>query len=397
MFYLSFDNQIQLLLLQSFSAYMFATCLTVKTHDTRLRAMGLSFFIPLVLAGYSFLVSPYNVNAASVYLDLSWFLLILLLVLISLVRKPADALKFLYVIIFLLPVGAILIQKRLTGLNYTMYIQTANLVLAAAQFIMTVVSLICRNRDSALLHSGILLTSVGFALFLYESGNWVLALLPAGAGLFVCALYLYLNTYGKLKSEHERYSLELDRINQSIRAEVTRRVNEIERAGRLTARSVKTDGMTGLYLKSTLISLMESMTERMPYSSFSVLLIDIDDFGKINEGLGRQAGDRCIRSVSGLIQASFRKDDITARFGGDEFAVILPGVSSVRACLSAERFRQAVQEKSDPKVTVSIGIATYPDDADNVTALLEAAGRALDVSRRNGKNRITCYSMLHKN
>ncbi|NLW03229.1 MAG: diguanylate cyclase [Clostridiaceae bacterium] len=396
MFYLSFQNQLQLLLLLGFSSYIFATALTIKLEDPRIKAAGLSFAIPLILGTYSFFVGPYNVNGASMYLELSWFLLILVLTLISLLQRPSESLKFLYVVIFFLPAAAIIMQSMLLRLNYRLFVRVFTLVLCAIELLMAVICLLGKNKTRVLLYSGIFLMAAGFTLYGSGIQNLFIAIIPAAAGIYICAHYFYIHSYGVIKYEHSKFSHELERINRSIHVEVIRRVKEIERTNRQLVEKSKMDSMTGLYLKTTILTLLENMIERAPTSRFSLLILDIDHFKDINDSLGHQTGDRCIKALSKLIQTSFRKDDIAGRFGGDEFVVILPGASSVRAYVTADRFRQTVQEKSNPNITISVGIATYPEDGKNVTGLLDAADKALYTSKQNGRNRVTCYNMVDK-
>ena len=140
--------------------------------------------------------------------------------------------------------------------------------------------------------------------------------------------------------------------------------------------------MTGLYLKSTILNLMENMIERSPNSRFSLLMFDIDHFKGINDNQGHQTGDKCIKTLSKLYADLFQKRSIPGRCGGDEFIVILPGASAVRAYLTADRFRQTVQEKSDPSITISVGIATYPEDGNSVTSLIPPSIRPCTPPRR---------------
>ncbi|NLI38567.1 MAG: diguanylate cyclase [Clostridiaceae bacterium] len=397
MFYLNFQNQLQLLLLLGFSSYIFVTSLSIRLKDPCLKAMGLSFVIPLILGSYSFFVGPHNINGASLYLDLSWFFLILMLTLISLVQKSNESMKFLYPVIFFLPIAAILMQGLLLRLNLRSFIGFFILFLAAIELIMMVLNLISKNNTRLMLHSGIFLLALNFALFISNSQNLLLITSLAAAGLYICSHYFYSYTYGVLKSEHSRFRQELEKINHSIHAEVVRRIHEIERSNRKLVEKSKTDSMTGLYLKSTILNLMENMIERSPNSRFSLLMFDIDHFKGINDNQGHQTGDKCIKTLSKLMQTCFRKEDIPGRYGGDEFIVILPGASAVRAYLTADRFRQTVQEKSDPSITISVGIATYPEDGNSVTSLISAVDKALYTSKENGRNRVTCYNMVDKN
>lgn len=394
MFYLSFENQLQLLLLLVLSSYIFATGLSISLKDPSLKAMGLSFVIPMILGVYSFLSGPHNINAASLYLDLAWFLLILVLTLISLIQHAAESLKFLYPVLFFLPVAAILMQPMLLGLDCSYYMRIFVIGLAAIELLMTLFGLFGRNKSRLMLTSGILLMAVGFILILSDYPHLLMVLVPPAAGLLLCAVYFYKNTYGRLKAEFSRTSEELERLNRSIHAEVMRRVRGIEQAGRSLAEVVDTDSLTGLNQKSAILNTMENMIENTPRARFSLILIDIDHLQDINEKHGKQAGDQCLKSLSRLIQASFRKDDVPGRYGGDEFAILLPGTTAARAALVADRFRQTVQAKTSPAITVSAGVAAYPDDASHVEALIAAADKALQASKENGRNRVTCCHQL---
>ena len=143
MFYLNFQNQLQLLSC-SVSSYIFVTSLSIRLKDPCLKAMGLSFVIPLILGSYSFFVGPHNINGASLYLDLSWFFTVLMLTLISLVQKSNESMKFLYPVIFFLPIAAILMQGLLLRLNLRSFIGFFILFLAI-ELIMMVLNLISKT------------------------------------------------------------------------------------------------------------------------------------------------------------------------------------------------------------------------------------------------------------
>ena len=329
MFYLNFQNQLQLLLLLGFSSYIFVTSLSIRLKDPCLKAMGLSFVIPLILGSYSFFVGPHNINGASLYLDLSWFFLILMLTLISLVQKSNESMKFLYPVIFFLPIAAILMQGLLLRRNLRSFIGFFILFLAAIELIMMVLNLISKNNTRLMLRSGIFLLALNFALFISNSQNLLLITSLAAAGLYICSHYFYSYTYGVLKSEHSRFRQELEKINHSIHAEVVRRIHEIERSNRKLVEKSKTDSMTGLYLKSTILNLMENMIERSPNSRFSLLMFDIDHFKGINDNQGHQTGDKCIKTLSKLMQTCFRKKTYPA---------VTEGTSSSSSCPVLQRF-----------------------------------------------------------
>jgi diguanylate cyclase (GGDEF)-like protein len=137
----------------------------------------------------------------------------------------------------------------------------------------------------------------------------------------------------------------------------------------------------------------------------SLLFCDIDDFKSFNDRHGHTAGNRLLAEISELFRSggrrsdvviSFRNSDIPIRFGGEEFALILPETPKWGALTKAERLRKAIEsmtflEREHPpghRVTISIGVASFPEDAAEGTALLEAADRALAKAKQSGKNRV---------
>ena len=183
-------------------------------------------------------------------------------------------------------------------------------------------------------------------------------------------------------------------MNASIHAEVIRRVEAIEKSNRKLLEKSKTDSMTGLLIKSAIMEKLENLLERSPRSNLSILMFDIDMFKHINDTMGHQHGDLCIKALASLAKTSFRQDDIVGRYGGDEFIVILPDTPSVKAFVIADRFRELIQSKSNPNITVSVGVATYPVDGRSPIALIEAADKALYASKQKGRNTVTLYSAI---
>ena len=150
-----------------------------------------------------------------------------------------------------------------------------------------------------------------------------------------------------------------------------------------------TDPLTGLYnkrqMEQTLLRELKG-SERFK-RRMSVMLADLDSFeGYINKN-GEQAGERLLKGIASTFRNVMRNVDAIARLHGDEFVVLLPETSSESAHTAAERARLAVKAASP--VTVSIGIATYPDDARDIEGLFEKAAEALKTSKREGRNRTT--------
>ncbi|MDH3289021.1 MAG: GGDEF domain-containing protein [Betaproteobacteria bacterium] len=131
---------------------------------------------------------------------------------------------------------------------------------------------------------------------------------------------------------------------------------------------------------------------------FSVLIVDSDHLKTVNDTLGHEAGDRLLKLTVQCIQSQLRQTDVVARYGGDEFVVLLPDTSSNGAVGVAERIRKSIESSPlttrDKKVTatVSIGIAGYPNQGHDLETVQERADHATYASKNGGKNRITLFS-----
>lgn len=163
------------------------------------------------------------------------------------------------------------------------------------------------------------------------------------------------------------------------------------------------DGLTGLLNRREFNRQLQAEIERSHrYSQdCSLLMMDIDYFKKLNDTYGHQGGDEALKTVASLLQKEVRPVDRVARYGGEEFAVILPQTSSEGAEAVAERLRHAiathtiaVSEEQKINVTVSIGCATCPDNANSSESLISAADVALYTAKNSGRNRVVNFTTL---
>jgi diguanylate cyclase (GGDEF)-like protein len=145
------------------------------------------------------------------------------------------------------------------------------------------------------------------------------------------------------------------------------------------------------YLKSALRREVKRATRfRQP---LSILMVDVDNLKSYNDRNGHLRGSFLLRQIAKLFASQVRSWDLVAKYGGDEFTVILPQTDRIGAAAVGERLRAAVAGFQFPlaergAITVSTGIANYPDDGDTVTGLIEAADRALYLAKQNGRNRV---------
>jgi diguanylate cyclase (GGDEF)-like protein len=128
-------------------------------------------------------------------------------------------------------------------------------------------------------------------------------------------------------------------------------------------------------------------------SRFSLVLLDLDHFKRINDGQGHDAGDHVLRELGLRLREMVRGDDLPARFGGEEFTFLLAETDRAGAATFAERVRARVEQhrfefRDHPiPVTVSVGFGTFPEDGDSGEALLHAVDAALYRAKSGGRNR----------
>jgi diguanylate cyclase (GGDEF)-like protein len=166
-------------------------------------------------------------------------------------------------------------------------------------------------------------------------------------------------------------------------------------------RQATQDGLTGLYVRSFFMVRMEEEAMRSGRFGrvFSLLVMDIDHFKKFNDSYGHQTGDEVIKIVSQVIKRAIRLGvDIPGRYGGEEMVCMLPETNLEGAMVVAERIRTNIENSplsgpnGDPlKVTISIGVATFPAMGETGTQLFEKADQALYTSKQTGRNRTTAY------
>lgn len=155
-----------------------------------------------------------------------------------------------------------------------------------------------------------------------------------------------------------------------------------------------TDGLTGLYVRRYFLErLREELNRSKRYSfPFAFLMLDIDDFKKCNDTYGHLVGDVVLRDIGQIMRSCVREIDLIARYGGEEFSILLPETDREGARMVADRIRKRVEDNAfraydeTLKITISIGVAMYPEDAHDTKQVIERADVALYAAKRAGKN-----------
>lgn len=160
----------------------------------------------------------------------------------------------------------------------------------------------------------------------------------------------------------------------------------------------ETDELTGVYNRRALLAILERMlnlSNRYGHP-LSILMIDADDLKDVNDSMGHEAGNRLLKLTVKAIQEQMRDTDVLARYGGDEFILLLPETPCKDSFEVAERIRRAAETKFSNRhqeltATVSIGIACVPDHGKELEVILEKADQAMYLSKNKGKNHVTVY------
>ncbi len=164
-------------------------------------------------------------------------------------------------------------------------------------------------------------------------------------------------------------------------------------------RMASTDGLTGLNNHRAFQERLEEEIERAKRfeSRVVLLMIDIDHFKAFNDAHGHVRGDEALKRIACTLTDNIRTVDFAARYGGEEFAVILPEIPLEGAMVVAERIRQAVERQTlrldgkEARITLSIGVASFPEHALNRKDLIERADKALYLAKRSGRNKVCAY------
>ncbi len=205
-----------------------------------------------------------------------------------------------------------------------------------------------------------------------------------------------------------------ERVLQVIVRDITFRVEaeskmkelltELQIANGKLSMMTKVDEMTGLFnFRHFKAQLGVEHSRSIRYgSNYAIIFFDIDNFKHYNDRNGHPAGDALLRRLAGVLQGKCRASDLPARYGGEEFAILCPEVDWKGATELAERIRVAIETEAfdfasfQPlgKVSVSVGISSFPEDGQTFDEVLKASDEAMYYAKKNGKNRVVSNDFL---
>ncbi len=178
---------------------------------------------------------------------------------------------------------------------------------------------------------------------------------------------------------------------------IKRQKDELEKKNTQLEHMVRTDMLTGLYNRMRFTEFVEMETARVKRTgeNSSLIFMDLDHFKNVNDNYGHPSGDTVLKWIAGVIKGQLRSTDILARFGGEEFAILLPDTSVEGACKVAEKVRTAIENCSFPgkmenlKMTASFGVAPLnTDEVNSFQTAYKKADAALYRAKKGGRNRI---------
>lgn len=190
--------------------------------------------------------------------------------------------------------------------------------------------------------------------------------------------------------------------NRTLFEALRRKNEELEGTNRILAELATNDGLTGLYNHRHFHEILAAEFARTVRHDhpLSLLFLDVDHFKRYNDTHGHLKGDRVLEKIGEIIRNSLRASDMAARYGGEEFVVLLPETPMEHARHVAEQIRKRIENHPFPgretqpeeKLTVSIGVAGYPQDGKNARELIECVDRALYEAKEMGRNQVRLKS-----
>lgn len=390
---LSTLNQIEFLIIVCFSFLIFSFSLGMNKNISLSKVLGIAFFVPFSLSVFSAL-SIKGISFSYIFWlsEVTISLIFLTLIIFSSKKKSYEVIMYSIFIIsiscsFMLYKFDILPLYSLSYKNQVLiliYIIVVNLILIKYKKM---------SIQRFLLANIFLLISVAINYFQHQEYIREISLIFKFSAYYTFYYFFYKEINDKFLDKVKEANKLKKNINRELNKEVRKQILHYEITKEKLLMKSKTDSLTKAYNKETIVTVIDDLLKFKKDESFSILMFDIDNFKEINDTYGHITGDVCIKNLVNTVRSSIRDVDILGRYGGDEFILVLPSLDLKESRLVAERLRENVSTMSNPKFTISIGIATYPQDGNKVKDLIILADEGLYQSKKSGKN-IVSHSIL---
>jgi diguanylate cyclase (GGDEF)-like protein len=229
--------------------------------------------------------------------------------------------------------------------------------------------------------------------------------LPPTEGSYCCGPLIaggIINGSVRLEGAPDLWTADRERMFESYLSGAASALSNLSSLEAMTQQA-NVDVLTGLYNRRFLEDYTRKLfaIARRRAQPVGILMLDLDHFKSFNDIYGHEMGDRILRHFAKTVTTSMRETNLAARYGGEEFVVVLPDTSTTASTVVAERIRKAVMtmvvpsttEKPLPQLTVSIGVAAFPEHGRTLEEVLQASDKALYQSKHLGRNRTTAASI----
>lgn len=386
-------EKILFLIILSSSIYNLIFTVSMNKTSSLFKVQALSFFAPALLSTAAFLY-PANAEADKV---ISLCEVSLLAEAIFLSVYPYNTGNHKTIAVGIIVFSVLLTGYSMTAEEFVYYSLPGNTrITINAVLIIILLTYIKTKRSDQKIMAPLSIMLVGILMGYFRSRAQLsgIILIVKGCAYIAFTYYFYIVTYNSYISKISESENIIRNMEHSLNKEVKKRVFEIEKSNERLLEMSKTDMLTKAFNKITILNIIERLISNKKIEVFSIIMFDIDNFKVINDSLGHVTGDLCLKTLANIASGNIREVDYLGRYGGDEFIIVLPTLGFSEARFVAERFKKKVNETSNPRFTVSIGISTYPDDGQTVNELISVADRGLYKSKSRGKNSISHANTL---
>ncbi|MFZ5353922.1 MAG: GGDEF domain-containing protein [Bacillota bacterium] len=376
----------------AFVIYVFS--ISLNKEQTLNRVRGVSFIIPIALSVYCFLFEVQLSHLQA--LVIAETIMLLLILSLTLFARTENGLFAGNVASYGVAIALTYVLYRFETIPFISSNLLIKSILLAVAIVMGI-AVIRRNKNTErILAFGSLLLVLTNILIILSSSEYfnTASNILRVISYSVFFLYFYGTTYSSLMNKVSEANKLKASLEKQLHMEIKKRTLEIERSNERLLKISKLDPLTKTYNKKAILAIIEKQLMFEKNKQFSLLMFDIDYFKQINDKYGHIQGDVCIKTLATVANSSIREQDFLGRYGGDEFIAVLPMLSLAEAAVVAERLKNRVSEMENPRMSISIGIAAYPQDGKTVEELISAADKGLYISKHKGRNAISHHRLF---